>query len=433
MPYAHQFSVLADHLQLIISQGGYALLFLFTLLEGIPVLGMAVPGHVSIIIAGFLARLGALNLYWVMAISTVGAVLGDFIGFCIGRTYGLSFIDRVRPYFFITDAHIEKAHALLAAHTGKAMVIGRFTPATRALMPFLVGTSHTPAGRFWLFNLIGGISWVVVSVMAGYVFGVGYHAFAAYIGRFIMIAVIGIVVIIWGYRFVNTHYHVFRRYELFTLILNLLSLGALALMIQDAVSAHPFMVNFDIAVSSYMNLHNQGSPFNAALAGSAAWLSEIGGTAVLAGLGVMLTAWFSLRKKWRSAAIVLLTLASTSVLLGVMKEFFGRARPENALQTLTDYSFPSGHSGMAAAFFVVVAYLFAPKIRSWVRRESLLVVCVLAAIAIGLSRLILNVHWASDVIAGWALGTFLATASILLVRYVGMLFKKKIESQTMSV
>jgi undecaprenyl-diphosphatase len=83
---------------------------------------------------------------------------------------------------------------------------------------------------------------------------------------------------------------------------------------------------------------------------------------------------------------------------------------------------------MAAAFFVVLAYFLAPKIHSWIKREIMIVACALAVIAIGLSRLVLNVHWTSDVVAGWALGVFMATGSILLVRYVGVLLVKKKDS-----
>ena len=434
MPYANQFSALASHLEVIISQGGYALLFIFTLLEGIPVLGMAVPGHIAIIVAGFLAKIGTLNLFWVMVISIFGAVLGDYIGFQLGRKYGMTFIDRFRPYFFVTDSQIEKARQLLARHTGKAMVIGRFTPATRALMPFLVGAGHTPSGKFWFYNLIGGISWAVSSILIGYIFGFGYHVFVAYIGRFILVAIIGGLIIIWGYRFINTHFHIFRRYELFTLILNLIALLILAAMIQDAASAHPFMLNLDTWVSSHIvDPKTDLVLLPSYLVCLGYWVTTIGGTAVTAGLGVFLSIWLALKEKWRSATIMALSIASTAGALGIMKEFFQRARPDysagvimNLMKPIiNDPSFPSGHAGMAAAFFVVLAYLFAPKIKSWVKRESFLVLCVLAVIAIGLSRLVLNVHWVSDVIAGWALGAFLASGSILLARYIGGLLVKK--------
>ncbi len=427
MPYAHQFAVIADNLQAIISQGGYVFLFICTVLEGIPVLGMAVPGHITIILAGFLAKIGTLDLYWVITISIIGAVIGDCLGFYLGRKYGLSFIDRIRPYFFITDLHLEKAGNLLQKHTGKAMVIGRFTPATRALMPFLVGTSQTSAKKFWVYNIIGGISWAVLSVMLGYVFGLGYHAVAAHIGRFILVAIIAGIIFVWGYRFVNDHFHIFRRYELFTLGLNIIALVLLAVMIQDATSVHPFVANFDVQVSDFMNLNNHGFPAGDILAKIANVVTNVGGTAVMGGLGILLAIYLGFRRRWRSLFIVVASLGSTGLVLGILKEFFLRVRPENALQHIVnDPSFPSGHAGMAAAFFLVLAYICLPKISGWVKRELFLVFCVLAAIAVGLSRLVLNVHWASDVFAGWALGVFLATASILLVRYVGTLVVRKV-------
>ena len=426
MPYAHLFSVLASNVEAIVTHGGYAVLFIFTLLEGVPLVGMAVPGHITIIIAGFFAKVGTLELGWVLLLASVGAVLGDYIGFYIGRKYGMSFIDRLRPYFFITDAHIAKAHELLSKHTGKAMVFGRFSPMTRAIMPFLVGTSKTTDKKFWIFNLIGGVSWAVSSVMIGYVFGAGYHAITGHLGRFALMAVVAAAIIIWGYRFVNMRFHIFKRYELFTLGLNILSLWALAAMIGELAS-RSFKLGFDVWVSSHVvDPVTHAILMPNSLVQTAYWVSTVGGMAVTGYLGALVGLWLLLRKRWRSAAIMLMAVVSTSIIVPIMKEFFMSPRPIDSLQPiLTDPSFPSGHAAMAAAFFLAIAYVSAPKIHSWVKRELMMVACVLATIAIGLSRLVLNVHWVSDVIAGWALGVFLATASILLVRYAGVFFIKK--------
>ncbi|MEA2715190.1 MAG: hypothetical protein QOG91_218 [Candidatus Parcubacteria bacterium] len=422
MPYAHLFVTLGANLESIISQSGYVILFIFTILEGIPVIGIAVPGHISVIIAGFMAKIGTLDLGWVLAVSMTGAVLGDYIGFAIGRKYGPAFIERVRPFFFVTDAHIERARVLLSEHTGKAMIVGRFTPATRSLLPFLVGCGRAPAGRFWLFNLIGGASWTVLSVFAGYIFGAGYHTIAPYFGRFATIAVIAAVIIIWGYRFVNMRFHIFRRYELITLALNVISLWALFGTI-DRLTDKAFKLGFDVWVNGAMDSFGRAHPFFILLAKA---VSAVGGTVVLPAVGSLLGLWFLVRKKWRSAAVMLLSIGGTALMVGVLKEFFMLARPANAVVTLVnDPSFPSGHAAISAAFFVAAAYLFAPKISSWIKREIMIVVCALLVILIGLSRLILNVHWASDVIAGWALGVFISTASILFVRYAGTLVVRK--------
>lgn len=421
MPYAHVFSILSRHLESLVAAGGYPFLFLIVILEGTPLIGTAVPGHITIIAAGFLAREGVLNLGYVLILAITAAILGDFIGFFLGRRYGMSLITRLRPYFFIRDSHIEKARALLHAHTGKAMILGRFSPVTRALMPFLVGASPTPARRYWFFNIIGGVAWAGLSVLLGYAFGAGYHAAAGIFGRVVLGAILLAAVIIWGYRFVNIRFHIFRKYELFTLALNLASLAALAGIIEELTDSS-FKLGFDVYINAVMA---SISPAGSFLATASYWISAAGSTYVMTILG--LTACFILayRARWRSAVIMAFSTIAASLATGLMKEFFMGERPLNALVSLADPSFPSGHAAMAAAFFTSLAYICAPRIHSWVRRELFLVACVLGTILIGLSRLFLNVHWVTDVVAGWALGIFAATASILLVRYVSVLLVRK--------
>jgi membrane protein DedA with SNARE-associated domain len=413
------FSVVSDNIGHYVAIGGYPILFLTVILEGLPLIGTLVPGHVAIIAGGFLAHTGILNVWLVVGISFVAAILGDAIGFYFGRHYGMGFIDRFKSYFFIRDAHLDAARKLLTKHTGKAMILGRLSPVTRALMPFIVGAGKTDVGKFWLFNVIGASVWVVASVILGYGFGFGYQAAAGYFGKAVVIAAIVAGLMVWGYRFINVRFHIFRKYELFALIINIVSLLVLAFMIRDALSSASFMANFDIWVNGFMNA-NVGP----ALISIAEWTGLIGGIGVPICAGIIVGGIFVFHGKWRSAGIMLITIGSAYALFAFMKEFIDRARPENALQLLTDPSFPSGHATMAAAFFFVCAYLFSRRFKNWILRESFIVICALATIAIGLSRIVLNVHWVSDVIAGWALGIFCATASIIFVRYISEIFTK---------
>lgn len=419
MYYVDIFSSLSHSLGPLVSIGGYIILFFSTILEGIPLVGMVVPGHIIIVAGGFLAKLGTLNLLWVISISLFGALLGDYIGFLIGKKYGMSFINKIRPYFFIKNEHIEKSRSLLASHTGKALIIGRFTPATRALMPFLVGTTATSGEKFWFFNIIGGVSWVVSSVLAGYVFGAAFHIFRGYIGRSLLIAILATIVFIWGYKFVNMRFQIFKKYELFTLILNILSLWAFAAIV-DRLVDNSFRLTFDVWVNLFIEKYSQAHIF---LIGMAKFISNVGSVYVTTGAGIILGVILAFKGKWRSSAVMFLSIAFTGLASGILKILFMSPRPANPI--LFDPSFPSSHASMAAAFFIILAYLLAPKIHSWIKRELMIVICVLVVIAIGLSRIILNVHWFSDVIGGWSLGIFFATASILLVRYVGVLVIKK--------
>ena len=423
MPYAHFFFALSSHVESLIINGGYPLLFLLVILESVPLIGTAIPGHVTIIAAGFLAKVGIFNRYWVLTITVVAALLGDYIGFALGRRYGMSLIDRLKPYFFIKDSHIVKAKALLDSHTGKAMFLGRFSPVTRALMPFLVGTGEIPIGRFWLFNLLSCVTWVVASVLLGYIFGAGYHLVSGYVGKFALIGIGLAILIIWGYRFINQRFEIFAKYELFALGLNIASLIILTKTIQDAWAEKSFLANFDITVSVFADKFNHAYPF---LADVAVWITNGLGTAVMLALGVILGAVLLIKRRWRMGAIFLISTGATAFSLGLLKEFFLRARPDNALITLVnDPSFPSGHAAMAASFFVVLAYFVLGKISARSMREIALICMAGLAILVGLTRLVLNVHWFSDVMAGWSLGIFIATGSILFVRYAGTLITRK--------
>jgi undecaprenyl-diphosphatase len=418
MNNAHLLANVAQYIETIVVSGGYSVLFITTLLEGIPVIGMAVPGHVTIILGGFLAKIGTLGLWPVILISSIGAVAGDFIGFYFGRRFGMSFIDKIKPYFSSTGQYVEKAQDLLSKHTGKAMIIGRFSPVTRAIMPFLVGASKTDSKKFWIFNIIGGIAWVLSSVFLGYAFGASYHLVAGYFGKFVIVALILTALIVWGYRFVNMRFHVFAKYEIITLIINIVSMWILFKTVQDTWAPSSSLLNLDLWVNNYMYNITTLYPWIAKIGYIISFLAE---TEVIAFIGLVIGLIFAIKRRWRRSGIVVLTILSTGISLGIMKEFFARLRPENAIQVLSSFSFPSGHAGFSAALFTVIAYLLIQHMHSWIKREVLVVVCVVAIVLVGLSRIVLNVHWTSDVIAGWSLGVFMATSSILFVRYVSAL------------
>ena len=409
-------SIVVDNLTSLIASGGYWILSIVVILEGLPIVGSFFPGHVLIISAGFLAKLGVLNLGMVLVITIVGTVIGDVMGFLIGRRYGYAFLQKYGKYAFIKEEHIEKAKRLIDNHTGKAIILGKISPVTRSLTPFIVGASGIHIKRFWPYNIIGSF-WSIVSIMIGYIFGSSYHIGAEYFGKFIFLALVITVLVVWGYRFINVRFHIFKKYELFALGLNIIFLFILAKTIQDTLSANSFMANFDISVNLFMVQYVGPS-----LARVGSIISMVGGTEVMTGLSIIFSIIFLLKKRWRTLAIILISFVSTVISLKVMKELFMRSRPDDALQILSDPSFPSGHAGLSAVFFFVMVYIFVPRIRSWVIRESFIVFSVIAVFLIGLSRIVLNVHWASDVIAGWSLGIFIATCSILFVRYVGAFF-----------
>lgn len=415
----HPFTIIIDYIQTWASHGGYAFLFFISILEAIPILGTTIPGHTAVILSGFLAKIGLFNIWIVMFLASFGAVLGDMVGFYLGKRYGAKFTEKFSKSNSFWSESIEKTKALVGHHTGKALIIGRFNPLTRPFMPFVVGMSHAPVGKFWFYNIVGGVAWAVLSVAIGYIFGAGYHAAAAYFGKAAVIATVVAIVIAWGYRFANKRFHVFRRYELFMLIISLISFWGLMETIQDTWSKHSSLAILDTSVSLFFEKHVSilavyVSKFIGLYGG---WIISVAAILVFVALVI--------RKRWRSSAIMLVSISSTVLFVELFKAFFLRSRPDNALVFVADPSFPSFHAAVAAAFFVSAAYLFAQKRKVVINKEIFIFACFISFAIVGLSRLVLNVHWLSDVLAGWSLGIFCASASVLLVRYANALYPKR--------
>ena len=94
----HFFGPIISNLQSIIEHGGYFILFLITILEGIPAIGSLVPGHTAVILSGFLSRLHILNIGIVIPVVVVAAMIGDYTGYFLGKKYGYGFLKTFGKY-----------------------------------------------------------------------------------------------------------------------------------------------------------------------------------------------------------------------------------------------------------------------------------------------------------------------------------------------
>lgn len=173
-------------LSYIVVQFGYPALFLGAILEGEAIL----------IIAGFFARLGLLNLPWVIAVALVGTIISDTFFFYLGRRHGREFLEK-RPKW---QAKFIKVQRLLEYHQNWLLFGFRFLYQMRAMIPFLIGTTRVSTKKFLLFNLAGAISWSFIFAYGGYFFG---QAFAGWITDIknheleVLIVVALVIVIIW--------------------------------------------------------------------------------------------------------------------------------------------------------------------------------------------------------------------------------------------
>lgn len=123
-------------------------------------------------------------------------------------------------------------------------------------------------------------------------------------------------------------------------------------------------------------------------------------------IALIFLAFLLIIRRQREAIILVVSITSAFFLEFLTKILIHRLRPENALIKLTDYSFPSGHSTLSALIFTLMIYAFKDNIKNKILKYSFITFCILAFLAIGFSRIYIDVHWLSDVLGGFALGIF---------------------------
>jgi undecaprenyl-diphosphatase len=140
-------------------------------------------------------------------------------------------------------------------------------------------------------------------------------------------------------------------------------------------------------------------------------LNVIGGGVVTIPLRIVVAVWLAIRTRWRALATWLLTWASAEIVLTAAKAFFHRGRPPDPLVVTVGNSFPSGHAVAAAATAVALVLVLMPN---GPRRRKWEVAAAAFAFVMAFSRVYLNAHWLSDVVAGVLLGTGVALGAAAL-------------------
>lgn len=163
-------------LESFISAVGYPGLFLIVFAETGLLIGFFLPGDTLLITTGLLCQRGQLKIadidgiWFVIPVLIAAAVIGDFVGFQIGRRLGPRLYSRPDSRLFRRD-HLEKATDFYNKHGGKTIVLARFLAFIRTFAPTVAGAAGMPYPRFAFFNIIGGVVWVVSLTLAGYFIG----------------------------------------------------------------------------------------------------------------------------------------------------------------------------------------------------------------------------------------------------------------------
>lgn len=196
------------HLSAFVTQYGvwvYALLFLIIFAETGLIVTPFLPGDSLLFAAGALAATTGtgLNYWYLLALLTVAAILGDAVNYSVGHFVGPRvFRAEDRANFWhrlLNRKHLMEAHRFFERHGGKAIILGRFVPIVRTFVPFVAGCGSMSYPQFAVYNVIGGLLWVGICVSGGYFLGSLPFVKNNFEVVVIAIVCISLLPILWGY------------------------------------------------------------------------------------------------------------------------------------------------------------------------------------------------------------------------------------------
>src|SRR6202521_2090927 len=150
--------------------GGLTAMTLIVFAETGLLVGFFLPGDSLLVTAGVFAALGQLNLWLLMGVLVVAAIVGDTVGYWIGREAGPALFPRPKSLLF-NPKHLRRAHDFYEKYGGQTIILARFIPIVRTFAPVVAGMGGMDYRRFVSFNVIGGFLWVVSMTLIGYFLG----------------------------------------------------------------------------------------------------------------------------------------------------------------------------------------------------------------------------------------------------------------------
>jgi membrane protein DedA with SNARE-associated domain len=435
----------------------YLLVGLFAFAETGAFVGLVVPGETVMLLGGAVAGQGAIDIYLLIAIAWFSAWLGDTTSFFLGRRLGREFVMEHGPRVGISHERFEKVEDYFSRHGGKTIFIGRFISLIRAFAPFVAGSSGMSYRGFVPYSILGTGLWASAHILVGYFFSRSietagkYAAKGAFLLATLIVIVVGIVFLTRWFRVAENrratvHWmeeHAASRWLVvlgcrlrpqfeflwdrvtpggtfgleFTSLMATLAVSLFVLVAYTVVvEGDPGPTTGDTTAFEVVDHLHSGF-----LHGASRVVSFLGGGAFTWALTAVCAALLAARRRWNEFWVLLAGMTLTTVGFLELKDAVDRPRPETATAGFSGSSFPSGHAAHSV-LYVWLAVTIVLRLRPGMAQATAVVVAgILLTVLIGLSRVYLNVHYLSDVSAGWALGAAafsLCAATALVVSQV---------------
>lgn len=174
----------------LIKLGGYLGLTAIVFAESGLFFGFFLPGDSLLFTAGFLASQGLFNIWIVVALCFVAAVLGDTVGYAFGHYVGPKIFNKTNSLFFHKD-HLIKAEKFYEKYGKKTIILARFVPVVRTFAPILAGVGKMSYSTFIMYNIVGAVLWAIGIPLVGYYLG----SLIPSVDKYLLPIIMGIIVV----------------------------------------------------------------------------------------------------------------------------------------------------------------------------------------------------------------------------------------------
>lgn len=423
--------------------------FLISAGESVAIIGTIVPGSIMMTAIGALVGAGIIPFWPTLIWAILGAIVGDGVSYWLGH-YFKDRIHNVWPFRNHPNL-LNSGEGFFQKYGGMSVFIGRFVGPVRALVPLVAGMLGFKPLRFTIANVASAILWAPVYMLPGFLLGAASmelpSELAARVIFMLIFAVLFIILCLWLIKkifelinqevnqFLNWIWNSLKKSRYFHLLTHLLkhhdakkTHGQLTLAFYFILTciAFLYLANFILYTgpegpTNNMIFHLFRSIRTTTLDNVMLCITLLGDFHVLLPLVITLFGYFIYTRHWHTAFHVLVFGLITIIGIQFFKYFVHSPRPWGVLgNNNAGFSFPSGHTAFAFAFYLGIA-LLSIKIFKIKKHRNLIYIPIALLIGfIALSRLYFGVHWLTDIVGGCLL-----SASIVML--VSLSYNRKTE------
>jgi len=371
--------------------------FAISFVESLALAGIVVPGVVLIYVVATLCGHLGIPVWHVLSCGFFGALAGDGISFFLGYYYKDS-LRGLWPFSRYPKA-LELGETFFIRHGGKSIMLGRFVGPIRPVLPLVAGMMGMRQSRFTLYNVLSALAWAPVYILPGYLVGTAYERGMP--GNLIPILIILALVV--SSVFLTIRY-VSNRATLNNtppskLSLNIFFFSIISFSLGSALTLNTTLFNSINSLVFEFATNIRGGAIDPILV----TLTLLGDEGFLYVSFTLVAVFLWTLKKKKFTYELILAGLSTAAITHSLKFGFAVPRPELVLNPPSSFAFPSGHSSGATVFYILIAYLVAQSV-SESHRWKCYAGFSIPILCIALSRVLLGVHWLTDIIGGILLG-----------------------------